>query len=419
MTEPTPIARPAELKAALQLAVGLRLGTIPVHLTALCSVRDGHNTEAVRVVRGAVMREMLHMTLAANVLNALGGTPSPEPVAFQGHEHLSPLPPGFPTDSPVVPGLGTLELLPLSPRAVDALVRIARPRSPGAPSAAAPGAGGRGHRTVGAFHHAIATALEDPEICPDAMFRHRGQVPDTQYYGGAGRVVEVHDRASALKAIRTVVDGDGCLPPRAPEVFHALEVLHAPEVLNAPEVLHAPEVLPVPEALRVPEVLPVPEREPGQAAAADGRRSGRWTSSSYARLRELQAGRRFLPGQSSDEEPGGAPVLVDYGAVHPALHLPGTGDTADGGPETAALVEFDLAYSLLVDGLYRAFAGEPQALTVAVHGMYALKHRAVSLMRTPNPADPAHTLCPGFSYLPPGDREKAARQARELRQRNW
>ncbi|MFF3503604.1 ferritin-like domain-containing protein [Streptomyces sp. NPDC003247] len=400
MTEPTPIARPTELKAALQLAVGLRLGTVPVHLTALCSVRDGRNTEAARVVRGAVMREMLHMTLAANVLNALGGTPSPEPVAFQGHEHLSPLPSGFPTDSPVVPGLGTLELLPLSPRAVDALVRIARPPHSAPSSSAATGEGGRGHRTVGAFHDAIATALADPEICPDAMFRHRRQVPDTQFYGGgAGRVVEVHDRASALKAIRTVVDGDACPPPQAPEVFHAPE--------REPE--HAPEHAPERE----------PEREPGRAAAEDGRRSGRWTSSSYARLRELQAGRRFLPGQSPDEEPEGAPVLVDYGAVHPAEHLPGTGDTADGGPETAALVEFDLAYSLLVDGLYRAFAGEPRALTTAVHGMHELRHRAVSLMRTPNPADPAHTLCPGFSYLPPGDREKAARQARELRQRNW
>ncbi|MFD7134054.1 ferritin-like domain-containing protein [Streptomyces sp. NPDC059894] len=393
MTAPTPIASPTELRAALQLAVGLRLGTIPVHLTVLCSVRDGRNTEAVRAVRGAVMREMLHMTLAANVLNALGGTPSPEPVAFQGHEHLSPLP-GHPMESPVVPGLGTLELLPLSPPAVDALVRIARPPH-AAPPLAGPGADGRGHRTVGAFHDAIATALEDPEICPDAAFRHRGQVPDTQFYGGAGRVVEVHDRASALKAVRTVVNGDEGPSPRAPE---------APEAQEAQEAQ---------------EELPAPGRELEGAAAEDGRRSGRWTSSSYARLRELQAGRRFLPGQSPDEEPEGAPVLVDYAAVHPALHIPGTGDTAGGGPESAALVEFDLAYSGLVDDLYRAFAGEVQALPAAVHGMHALKHRAVSLMRTPNPADPAHTLCPRFSYLPPGDREKATAQARELRQRNW
>ncbi|MFI6037750.1 ferritin-like domain-containing protein [Streptomyces sp. NPDC051315] len=344
MTRPTPLGGLTELKAVLQLAIGVRLSIIPVHLAALWSIEEGRNTGAARTIRGVVMEEMLHLTLTANVLNALGETPSPAPVAFRGHEHLSPLS-DYPVDNPLIAGIGTLRLLPLSPQAVDCFVRIRHPLH-GAADVREIEAGACGYRTAGEFHDAIATALADPAICPDTVFRHRHQVPDSQYYGGAGQVVEVGDRASALRAVRM------CSP----------------------------------------------------------------SSSPYARFRELRTGHRFRTGQSADEEPRGDLLPVDYGAVHPALFVPRDGDPAEG-PETAALIEFDLAYSRLVDVLYAAFCGERTALATAVHGMYALRHRAVALMRTPLPADPAHTLCPRFSYLPPGDREKAARQAGELRER--
>ena len=37
---------------------------------------DGATLEAADVIRSVVMEEMLHMALAANVLNAIGGSPS-------------------------------------------------------------------------------------------------------------------------------------------------------------------------------------------------------------------------------------------------------------------------------------------------------------------------------------------------------
>lgn len=373
MTRSTPVSGLSELKAALQLAIGVELSTIPVYLTALYSIRDGRNTGAAQTIRSVVMEEMLHMTLAANVLNALGETPSPEPVAFQGHRNLSPLP-DYPLDSPLISGIGTLRLLPLSPQAVDGFVRIEHPLH-GAADVREIEPGSCGYRTIGEFYDAIATALKDPAICPDTVFRHRNQVPDTQYYGGAGHVVEVRDRPSALKAVRTIVDEGEGLPP---------------------------------------EHL---EHEAKKVTTEDRLRSGWQMYSHYARFRELQTGRRFRTGQLAGQEPEGALLPVDYGAVHPALYVPRNGDSG-GGPETAALIEFDLVYSRLVDRLYLAFSGDRTALPTAVHGMHALKHRAVALMRTPLPGDPAHTLCPRFSYLPPGDREKLARQAGELRGRS-
>lgn len=370
MTAPTPITGLADLKAALHLAIGVELSTIPVYLTALYSIQDGRNTGAAQTIRSVVMEEMLHMTLAANVLNALGETPSTEPVDFQGHEAVSPIP-DYPLESPLISGIGTLRLLPLSPQAVDGFVRIEHPLH-GAADVSEIEAGACGYRTIGEFYDAISKALKDPVICPDTAFQHRNQVPDTQYYGGAGHVVEVRDRASALKAVRTIVDEGEGLPP---------------------------------------EYL---ERVAKKVTTEDRLRSGWRMYSHYARFRELQAGRRFRTGQLAGQDPEGALLPVDYGAVHPALYVPRNGDKA-GGPEGAALIEFDLAYSRLVDGVYGAFSGEPRALPRAVHAMYELRNRAVALMRTPIPADPAHTLCPRFSYVPPGDREKLARQAVELR----
>ena len=153
--------------------------------------------------------------------------------------------------------------------------------------------------------------------------------------------------------------------------------------------------------------------------------------SHYARFRELQTGRRFRSTQTAGDTPAGSLLLVDYDAVHPALFVQRNGATT-GGPEGAALDEFDLAYTQLVDDLYLAFSGGTKKVTykmgdetaeklkdplpLAVHGMYALKNRAVALMRTPDPAKPKHTLCPRFSYAATtGERQKLRDEIKNLR----
>lgn len=55
-------------------AVSLEYSTIPPYLTALFSIKDG-NHQARALVHSIVIEEMLHMTLAANTLIAIGGNP--------------------------------------------------------------------------------------------------------------------------------------------------------------------------------------------------------------------------------------------------------------------------------------------------------------------------------------------------------
>ena len=67
---------PDELGIYLQNAVELEHSTIPPYLTALFSLRPGTNTEIANHIQGIVIEEMLHMTIAANILIAIGGAPA-------------------------------------------------------------------------------------------------------------------------------------------------------------------------------------------------------------------------------------------------------------------------------------------------------------------------------------------------------
>src|SRR5258705_12178811 len=63
------------LREHLQWAIELEHSTIPPYLCALYSIEQDHNLEAVEVISSVLVEEMLHTTLAANLLNAVGGQP--------------------------------------------------------------------------------------------------------------------------------------------------------------------------------------------------------------------------------------------------------------------------------------------------------------------------------------------------------
>ena len=66
---------PSALHTALQQAIQLEHATIPVYLYALYSLDPMRNGEIAAVIRDIAEEEMLHMLLACNLLNALGGAP--------------------------------------------------------------------------------------------------------------------------------------------------------------------------------------------------------------------------------------------------------------------------------------------------------------------------------------------------------
>ncbi len=124
------------LRQHLQWAIEIEHSTLPPYLCALYSIKDGHNREAVEVIHSVFLEEMLHMTLAANLLNAVGGSPRIDVPGVPALVSRLPAP-----QQPGVRGLAD-EVLDGRPRVVPADRAAGRARRPSG------GRGVRDHRPV-------------------------------------------------------------------------------------------------------------------------------------------------------------------------------------------------------------------------------------------------------------------------------
>jgi hypothetical protein len=104
-----PVTTLDDLREHLQWAIELEHSTLPPYLCALYSIKPGTNPEAVGVITSVFIEEMLHMTLAANLLNAVGGAPKLDHAAFI---------PRFPTYLPHSANAFQVSLEPFSPAAI-------------------------------------------------------------------------------------------------------------------------------------------------------------------------------------------------------------------------------------------------------------------------------------------------------------
>ena len=192
LDEPTP----ASVQAALQRAIELEHATIPVYLYAFFSLDPARNAEAAAIIKSVVVEEMLHMVLAANVLNAIGGAPA------ISHRRFIPT---YPSHLPGgVEGQLQLHLRPFSDEQLEAFIEIEEPRDPidyeaHAALVEVPSV------TIGEFYATIAAAVT--RLAPEAFDpAPRRQVGPDLMFGS----VTVTDATSAVEALETIVaQGEG------------------------------------------------------------------------------------------------------------------------------------------------------------------------------------------------------------------
>jgi hypothetical protein len=336
------------LKELLQAAVELELSTIPPYLCALYSMHPDGNDEAKLVIRSVVVEEMLHMVLAANVLNAIGGEPR------VAGEHA----PRYPHE---LPDGVVLDLLPFSPQAVEAFLTVENPgHSPH--SAHTPDedpllAGRRhphhvahavrtakGPTTIGEFYAEIIDLMTRTaaEVGEQALFcgDPARQVTREYYYAGGGASIGVSDLASARRALAEIVEqGEG-------EMYSMYD-------------------------------------EDGDLAH-------------YFRFQQLKYGRAYLPSDDAGV-PTGPPVSVDFEAAYPMLANPRNADYAD--PELrAASGVANRVWSQLLRQIERAFNGEPAELVPAVHSMFKLRDAMLVLLANPLAGHPERHAGPTFEW---------------------
>ncbi len=198
MTSPSSTAVDG-LHAHLQAAINVELATIPPYLYALYSIADPAS-EAAKLVRSVVVEEMLHATLMANVLVAVGGTPR-----FYGRVTIPAYPAPWPHRVPEL----TMRLRRCSPEHVTAtFLEVERPID--APATDPTIRRGDTFDSQGHFYAALEATLRaldaDGDVFADPRLDRQLTDPDGYHTvkfdsPASGGLVGVHDLTSAIAAI--------------------------------------------------------------------------------------------------------------------------------------------------------------------------------------------------------------------------
>jgi hypothetical protein len=210
-----PIETVDDLRDHLELAITIEMSTVAPYLYAMYSIEDEHSAAAT-LLRSIVVEEMLHATLCANILLAVGGRPR-----FDDDLHMSRFPCELPHHVPPL----HLSLAPCSEQTIrDVFMRIEQPEIHGAP--AEPDA----YETLGQFYHAVETGLQTLAERGDlfAQPQRESQMAEPSFYAAvegdeddSGGLTLVDDAASARAAIEVIVhQGEGLSESRWADDSH-------------------------------------------------------------------------------------------------------------------------------------------------------------------------------------------------------
>lgn len=337
-----------DLRRAVQSAIELEHSTMPPYLYALYSLGDA-NVDVADVLSSIVKEEMLHMLLACNILNAIGGRPKINDPSFV---------PTYPTPLP-----GTIDIgikVPLKPfsQAVarDVFMKIEEPEHP--------------------LHFRTTAALLGFDQPPRTI---------GQFYARIKEQIRSLEVEAAARQ-RTIFSGD---PARQVTSF-GLGVPPARQKVTSAESAAAAIELIVEQGEGT-------ERSPKFGASEE--------YAHYYRFAELAGGKRLVPNPNAkpDDPPdrqyeyGPVPVNFDPGAVLPLVKNPKTAEYAASVQPISA--NCNRAYTNVLRFLDEAFNGNASVMGAARQAMHDLADTARKL--TELTIDGGHLRAgPTFEYLP-------------------
>lgn len=335
-----------ELYEYLDVAMQLEHATIPPYLLALYTIHPGTNPDASHIIRTVVVEEMLHLTLAANILNAVGGKPDLTTPHFV---------PTYPTFLPDGETDFEVDLQAFSPAAIETFLKIERPRQapneesrivrrPGNKSFISRRLGDESLHfySIGEFYEEIARGIKF--LCErdgeENLFTGNPalQVTPEYYYSGGGELHVVTDYESA-KAATDLISGQG-------------EGLGGDIYDKEHELAH------------------------------------------YYRFDQLRLAQYYQPGDTPGN-PSGPPLNVIWEASYPVQKNPRIAEYSDPDIHRAALA-FNQSYADFLHTLTRAYSGQPQLLLDAVPQMFRLRDKMNQLIRVPLPDKPGTNAAPTF-----------------------
>ena len=359
--------RLAKVQQKLQKAVELEFATIPPYLTAWFSIPRGTNPEASSIIRSVFMEEMLHMVLAANLLNSIGGK-------VQLNQHTIPqYPLLLDFEGKVFRDRDfVVNLEKLSPASLCTFMKIELPAGwhwqKNAPKICLKCDKEKENSeetfdvsgyTIGSFYQEIENDLEvlvkEAHGDESKVFigSEKEQIDINYYWGGGGKPVKVTDLASAKEAISVIVEqGEGS--------DHGHSVLDGDHEFfkQREEVAH------------------------------------------FYRFREILAKRYYKPNDNPDKPPTGKKFKVSYKKVSPIK----TNCTSIDFLYTPALDRlnkaFNQKYTLMLKQMEEGLNGNPPQLYSAImNGMHALAPIAYEMAEIPIYNNPdGETGAPSFEW---------------------
>jgi hypothetical protein len=339
-----------ELRKYLHIAMKVEHATIPPYLLALYSIHPGSNYDATQVLRVIVVEEMLHLTLAANLLNAIGGKPNLTAAGFV-HTYPTGLPDG--EDDFEVP------LQPFSKDAIDIFLKIERPAE--APSESARFVARKTNQnalnksplgpdlhyfSIGEFYEEIRRGFDYLHaLYGDEMFSGAPakQVTAEYFYSGGGKLFPVTDLCSAQKAINLIIEqGEGF----GGGIYN-----------DETELAH------------------------------------------FYRFEELKFEQHYQKGDKP-HSPTGPVFRVEWDKVYNFKKNAKLCDYPAGSELHMAAIAFNEGYSLFLALLTDAFNGMPELLMKAVPQMFSLRNSILRLIHNPIPGCDGLNAAPTFEMTP-------------------
>lgn len=324
-----------ELYEYLSDAVKLEHSTIPPYLTAMFSLKPGVNECISQIIRSIVVEEMLHMTIASNILIAIGGHPEIKTKGFV---------PAYPGPLPMDIGDLTVGIEAFSiPLVKNVFMAIEQPEDevPVRPPSKLALTAEPEYATIGEFYDAIKKQIKHLGA---SIFIHKTAPPQvvSNRWFPPEKLFPITDPESACCAIDLIkLEGEG--------------------------------------------TSSTPFQSPGDPAH-------------FYKFGEIVAGRQVIQTPTGFAYDG-APILFDPSGVWPLRLNCKIADFAVGTQARTRIERFAFSYSTLLNVLHDIFNGHPEKLSAAIGMMYDLRVLAVSLFQTDTGDGTGRTVGPSFEYV--------------------
>ena len=329
-----------DLHEHLQAAIELEHSTVPPYLSALYSIKPDCNQAAYQIIFSVVVEEMLHLVIAANVLNAIGGKPELNRPNFI---------PTYPGTLPMNVGDGlVVGLAPLSKKVLhDTFMEIEKP--------------------------------EDPQEFPVQSFKSL-LVEQEPEYATIGQFYEaIIDKIKELG--EACFTGDPSRQVTNEQWFPKKELFAVTDVNTAVKAL----------------TLIVKQGEGTSNSPLDP--EGNYAH--YYRFAEIYHGKRLKKDTSAPHgySYSGVPIPLDPDGIWDLKENSKAEDYKEGTAHRRMVDQFNFSYTNLLNALHDTLNGKPNNLNVAMGLMYQLKLQAQQMVELTDPIS-GKQVAPAFEYAP-------------------